>query len=103
MRKTIDQEVELLEKACDAAFGEARREWETARAGSSKSSDQAFFAQYLHKEHMGILALLRATNLRLRRIEARLAGESIEAVAQEHEALGAFAEFAETTEVKRSR
>jgi len=102
MRKTaLDQEVELLEKACNAAFGEARREWEAARPGFTQS-DQAFFAQYLHKEHMGILALLRATNLRLGRIEARLAGESIEAVAQEHEALGAFAEFAENTEVKRS-
>jgi len=92
MTKTsIDQEVELLEKACDAAFGEARREWELKHDT----------AQYLHKEHMGILALLRATNLRLRRIEARLAGETLEAIEQEHEALGAFAEFAETTEVKR--
>jgi hypothetical protein len=92
MTKTaIDREVELLEKACDAAFSEARREWELKHET----------AQYLHKEHMGLLALLRATNLRLRRIEARLAGESVEAVEQEQAALGAFAEFAETTEVKR--
>jgi hypothetical protein len=92
MSKTpIDREVELLEKACDAAFSEARREREL----------KGETAQYLHKEHMGLLALLRATNLRLRRIEARLAGESVEAVEQEQMALGAFAEFAETTEVKR--
>lgn len=92
MKKTpIDHEIELLEKACDAAFGEARREWELKHDT----------AQYLHKEHMGILALLRATNMRLRRIEARLAGENPEALEREHEALGAFAEFAENTEVKR--
>jgi hypothetical protein len=87
----IDQEVQLLEKACDAAFAEARREWEAKHDT----------ARYLHKEHMGILALLRATNLRLRRIEARLAGESIESVEAEHAALGDFGEFAENTEVKR--
>jgi hypothetical protein len=92
MSKTpIDREIELLEKACDAAFGEARRDRELKHDAS----------QFLHKEHMGILALLRATNIRLRRIEARLAGENIETVEREHEALGAFAEFAETTEVKR--
>jgi hypothetical protein len=95
MSKTpIDHEIELLEKACDAAFGEARRDRELKQDAS----------QFLHKEHMGILALLRATNMRLRRIEARLAGENIEnieTVEREHEALGAFAEFAETTEVKR--
>jgi hypothetical protein len=90
-KSPLDQEVELLEKACDAAFAEARRERELKRES----------AQYLHKEHMGILALLRATNLRLRRIEARLAGETVEATSREHEALGAFAEFAENTEVKR--
>jgi hypothetical protein len=50
---------------------------------------------------MGILALLRATNLRLRRIEARLAGENVEAIEREQHALGAFAELAEITEVKR--
>lgn len=92
MKKTpLDQEVELLEKACDAAFAEARRDRESK--GDS--------ARYLHKEHMGILALLRATNLRLRRIEARLAGEDVEAIERETEVLGAFAEFAETTEPKR--
>jgi len=92
MTKTpLDQEVELLEKACNAAFAEARRDRE--QKGDS--------ARYLHKEHMGILALLRANNLRLRRIEARLAGESVEAIEREHEALGAFSELAEITEVKR--
>ena len=96
-KTSIDQEVQLLEKACDAAFGEARREWESR--GHDPSS--TFFTQYLHREHMGILALLRATNLRLRRIEARLAGEDVATIEREHEALGAFAEFAETTEVKR--
>jgi hypothetical protein len=92
MRKTpIDHEIELFEKACDAAFGEARRERELKHDT----------AQCLHKEHMGILALLRATNMRLRRIEARLAGENMEAIERECEALGEFAEFAENTEVKR--
>jgi hypothetical protein len=91
MKTPIDREIQLLEKACDAAFGEARREWELRHDT----------AQYLHKEHMGILALLRATNMRLRRIEARLAGENPEAVGREQDELGAFAEFAETTEVKR--
>ena len=98
MKTPIDQEVELLEKACNAAFGEARRAME--HEGERESAPSArFYAQYLHKEHMGILALLRATNLRLRRIEARLGGENVEAI--EKEALGAFAEFAEITEVKR--
>jgi hypothetical protein len=91
MKTSLDQEVELLEKACDAAFAEARRDRE-------KKGDSA---KYLHKEHMGILALLRATNLRLRRIEARLAGESVEAIEREQHALGAFADLAEITEVKR--
>jgi hypothetical protein len=92
MNKTpLDQEMELLEKACDAAFAEARRDRELKKDS----------AHYLHKEHMGILALLRATNLRLRRIEARLAGENMEALEREQHALGAFAEFAENTEVKR--
>jgi hypothetical protein len=90
-KQPLDQEVELLEKACDAAFAEARRDRE--QKGDS--------ARYLHKEHMGILALLRATNLRLRRIEARLAGENVEVIEREQHALGEFAEFAENTEVKR--
>jgi hypothetical protein len=94
MKKSpIDHEVELLEKACDAAFAEARRERELKKES----------AQFLHKEHMGILALLRATNLRLRRIEARLAGENMEAVEREHEALGAFSELAELTEPQKPR
>jgi len=92
MKKTpIDQEIELLEKACDAAFADARREREQKKES----------AQFLHKEHMGILALLRATNLRLRRIEARLAGEDVTTVEREHEALGAYAEFAELTEPRK--